>query len=390
MKNKLFLVFLPVIIGFLVSCEEDKPSISLNKSVLSLSVGIEEILVATVSPSDAVDKSVVWSSDRPEIATVDNNGKVTAVALGDVTIAVATADGKKKATCAVTVEFVAWTDVPAGTFRMGYLATAPGEWDEDVNFDEGTRHQVTLSKGFKMSRNEITNAQYCAFLNDNGIGRNGIWSGAKVYRTETLIYDSSDNRSEWGIAWDEVGDAWVPLAGKEHFPVIYVTWFGAKEFAAWLGGDLPTEAQWERACRADRGTMPFGIGSGKMLDGAMANIYGRYICDTGEGEKDLGEGMGIYLRGTCAVGNYQSNSYGLYDMHGNVFEWCNDWYDTNYGSANATDAATDPTGPETGSFRIVRGGCWGSGAWDCHAANRYSFSPYDAYDHIGFRVVLQP
>lgn len=390
--KKLFSILTLGVIVVLTSCEKDESSlgvtgVSVNKNSLTMAIGENETLVATVSPGNALNKAVRWNSSKPSIATVDENGKVTAVDLGEATITVTTADSNKTVTCAVMVELIAFVDIPAGSFRMGHLLTAPDEaaWE----WDDGTQHQVALTKDFKISKHEVTNRQFCVFLNTNKIGNNGIWNDAKTYNTETLIYNSStEGYNAWGVKWDSTNNNWTPVPDKENFPVLYVTWFGAKEFATWTGGDLPTEAQWEYACRGDRDTMPFGIGTGKVLDGKTANIFGRYIYDLENGgEKDLGEGMGIYLKATCAVGKYQSNSYGLYDMHGNISEWCNDWYATNYGSTNATDAAVDPTGPVTGSKRVARGGCWGSDAWGCHSASRYYFSPSDAYNEIGFRVV---
>jgi len=137
--------------------------------------------------------------------------------------------------------------IPAGTFTMGSPVDEVGR---DVN---ETEHQVTLST-YRMSKYEITNAQYATFLNAKSIGSNGIWAGAKVYKIQTLIYANSS----MGLTYS--GTQWVSVAGYENAPVINVTWYGATEFANYVGGGLPTEAQWEYACRAGT-TTPFNTGA---------------------------------------------------------------------------------------------------------------------------------
>jgi len=266
---------------------------------------------------------------------------------------------------------IAVASIPAGTFMMGSPAT------EVHRLYVETQHEVTLS-AFRMSKYEITNAQYAAFLNAKGIGSDGIWASAPVYKTQRLIFDSKTTLSgsyDWGLHY--TNSKWVPVAGYENAPVIWVTWYGAAEFATYAGGALPTEAQWEYACRAGT-TSPFNTGN--TLTSLQANYdwewgYPYNYTDT------------TYPRKTQTVGTYPANAWGLYDMHGNVCEWCNDWYGT-YPST----AQTNPTGAATGSDRVVRGGGWGDFARYCRSADRNYRDPYfDIYfNSVGFRVVFVP
>jgi formylglycine-generating enzyme required for sulfatase activity len=169
----------------------------------------------------------------------------------------------------------------------------------------------------------------------------------------------------------------------DQLPVETVSWDQAVEFCKRLSEmpeekkagrkyRLPTEAEWEYACRAGT-TTPFHFGS--QLNGRQAN------CD---GTKPYGtETKGPYLEKTSPVGTYPANAWGLYDMHGNVFEWCSDW-NVNYSSGSVTD----PSGPATGSRRVFRGGGWGLGANDCRSAHRDVFAPWDRDQILGFRVAL--
>ena len=154
-------------------------------------------------------------------------------------------------------------------------------------------------------------------------------------------------------------------------PVECVSWNDCQEFCkkAGLGLRLPTEAEWEYACRAGTQTAYFW---GNALNGDKANCHGNYPCGTTT--------KGRYLQKTTPVGSYAPNAWGLYDMHGNVLEWCADWYES-YPSG----AVTDPPGPAAGGSRVLRGGGWYGDARYCRSALRDYDDPADGVNYLGFR-----
>lgn len=224
---------------------------------------------------------------------------------------------------------IEWVSIPAGTFTMG----SP-ESEVDRSSDE-IQHKVTLS-AFKMSKYAVTFEQYDLFC--EAAGR------------------SKPSDEGWG-------------RGKR--PVINVSWHDAAAFADWMGCRLPTEAEWEYACRAGT-TTPFNTGNN--LTSNQANYNGNYPYNN--------NAKGIYRGKTMPIGSFTSNAWGLYDMHGNVWEWCSDWYG-NY--PNTTQ--TNPKGPASGSYRVLRGSSWYLDANYCRSAFRGHSSPGDRDSYIGFRLV---
>jgi formylglycine-generating enzyme required for sulfatase activity len=179
------------------------------------------------------------------------------------------------------------------------------------------------------------------------------------------------------------------VEGKDtsQFPVENVSWNDAVEFCKKLS-ELPeekrsgrvyrlaTEAEWEYACRGGASSSkPFHFGD--SLSSTQANFDGNYPYG--------GAGKGPYLKRTTRVGSYQANTFGLYDMHGNVWEWCADWYDENY---YKDSPRKDPTGPATGTSRVLRGGSWDGNGSNCRSAYRLNDGPGRRGSDIGFRVVL--
>jgi formylglycine-generating enzyme required for sulfatase activity len=282
--------------------------------------------------------------------------------------------------------------IPAGTFSMGSPETEPNRY----SYGE-TQHTVTLTQDYYMSKYEITNDQYAVFLNARGI--EGVYDGGSVrkaiYEGKALFYQVSDR----GVYWDTENARWIVRdALYKNHPVINVTWYGADEYARWAGGSLPTEAQWEYACRAGT-TTPFGTGDGTSLYADRANFNGGYpyALPGGSIYGYLGyEPPHTYLGTTAPVGSYPPNAWGLYDMHGNAAEWCSDWF-ASYGSGGVSD---DPAGPAFGSYRVVRGGGYASYAAHSRSATRDGYTPmsyysyYDYYNNyyyhysLGFRVVF--
>jgi formylglycine-generating enzyme required for sulfatase activity len=164
----------------------------------------------------------------------------------------------------------------------------------------------------------------------------------------------------------------------ENCPVEFVNWNEAQEFVTKLSQlanktyTLPTEAQWEYACRAGTKT---AFSTGSCLDANQANYDGNSaytdVCP-----------KGAYKQKTTPVGSYKPNAWGLSDMHGNVHEWCSDWY-----GPYPKEDQKDPVGPATGTFRIVRGGNWDIAAKHCRSASRNYFTPEYRGRNVGFRIV---
>ena len=255
--------------------------------------------------------------------------------------------------------------IPAGTFIMGSPST-------EVNrVANETQHPVTLT-AFSLCKYEISNTQYASFLNDKDIESNGLCATG-AYPTEVLIYPST-GQYDYGLHYN--GSQWVPAAGYENAPVMRVTWYGAVEFATYMGGMLPTEAQWEYACRAGS-TTPFNTGN--CLTNSQANYYWAMPYNT------CSNTVTAPLNFPQQVGIYGPNAYGLYDMHGNVGEWCSDLI----GDYTTTDQI-NPTGAASGSSCVVRGGSWFNNAHLCRSAFRFSSYQKGHAVYIGFRVVFVP
>ncbi|MBN1294467.1 MAG: SUMF1/EgtB/PvdO family nonheme iron enzyme [Candidatus Latescibacteria bacterium] len=265
-------------------------------------------------------------------------------------------------------QVITFTPIPAGTFLMGT--------DTVSSTYEKPAHTVTIS-AFEMSMNEITNSQYAEFLNSvrqsglvsvthNSVvttvsGSSGDFSGKEYINLSSMPPLNEDNKSH--ILYSD--DTFSVESEKENWPVVYVTWYGAKAFAQYYGYDLPTESEWEYAARSGNQYM-YGTANGSLNTG-----------NTNYHDSD-------YLH-PIDVGSYAANSFGIHDMSGNVSEWCNDWWGI-YPNENLTD----PTGPGTGEMRVYRGGNFGVFADGCRSAARMNNYPHGYSAYCGFRVVLRP
>ena len=243
--------------------------------------------------------------------------------------------------------------VKAGKFTMGSPENELGRYDDEV------QHEVTLTKDFYIGVFETTQKQYELIK-----GSNPAYNG-DARPVECVSYNmirGSDKGSGWPANSDVDSDSFLGV-------------LRAKTNQAF---DLPTEAQWEYACRAgtttalNNGTNLIGV-----YDDVNMNKLGRYRYNYTDGKGGYSE----YAHTT--VGSYLPNAWGLYDMHGNVFEWCLDWWENWNG-----DPATDPKGNTEGSYRLIRGGNYSINAAGCRSANRYYYAPSDGIGSIGFRVAL--
>ena len=241
--------------------------------------------------------------------------------------------------------------VEGGTFMMG----ATAEQGSDAYDYEKPAHKVTLSS-YHISKCEITQAQWKAVM--------GVWP-----------YES-----EWGMRSEYKGDS---------LPIMCVTWFEAVEFCVKLSNKtgkkyaLPTEAQWEFAARG--GTKSKGY---KYSGSNMVSEVAWYLKNSGS-SPDPDPNTGSY-EGLCphAVGTKAPNELGIYDMSGNVWEWCADW-----GGKYSSADVTNPEGPTSGEVRVVRGGTFASDAMECRVSDRTDFDCFDpaaVLYELGFRVVCIP
>ncbi len=234
--------------------------------------------------------------------------------------------------------------IPPGEFMMGSRDTveevARKSGGKNTYFThEHPQHRGKIITGFFMGSTEVTQGQYREIMGQN-----------------PSHFKGEDNPVET-VSWNDAVRFCKKLSEKE-----------GKTYR------LPTEAEWEYACRAGT-TTPFY--TGETISTNQANYNGDFAY--GNGTK------GVYRKRTIAVGSFPPNNFGLYDMQGNVWEWCQDWYGKGYYETSPT---TDPQGPSAGVYRLLRGGSWSICPWNCRSASRYWNVPFTRNDSFGFRLLL--
>jgi formylglycine-generating enzyme required for sulfatase activity len=238
--------------------------------------------------------------------------------------------------------------IPAGTMTMGENAPLG---------DDAPEHEVYVD-AFHMDSHEVTNRQYRRFLDD--VSRSNDHS--RCYPGEPR------NKDHTPAYWTDA------RYNGDDLPVVGVDWFDAYAYARWAGKELPTEAQWERAVR-------HGLAGGdpRSADDANRSIGG---WENAALSRDLGNAIEKLPGGTKPVGSYKADAAGLFDMRGNVEEWCRDWYDPDYSRQSPRN---NPDGPQRGTFKASRGNSWHHGAG--RPAQRYFHDPTDRLTYLGFRCV---
>jgi len=238
-------------------------------------------------------------------------------------------DPPKHYTNSLGMKFV-W--IPPGSFMMG----SPKE--EKLRHEEETQHKVTLTKGFYMGVDTVTQEQWQQVMGNNP----SHFKGEK-----NLPVDA--------ISWNDCQQFIKKLREKDKDEKAY---------------RLPTEAEWEYACRAGT-TTPFHFG--ETISTEQANYFGEGVY--GNGKK------GVNRQKTTPVGTFPANAWGLHDMHGNLRQWCQDWY-----GGYPNNDVTDPQGPEKGQFRVLRGGCWLNNPQFCRSAHRVGHVPGNRGSDYGLRL----
>jgi formylglycine-generating enzyme len=284
--------------------------------------------------------------------------------------------------------------IPAGEFMMGstesaedtvaFFSKTSGDNSLKADYfkDERPQHRVRITKPFYLGIYHVTRGQFRQFVADTGYktdAEKGGKPGAYGWDPDKQKFGFNEKYS-WRNAGFEQTDA---------HPVVNVSWKDAAEFCKWLSKKesktyrLPTEAEWEYACRAGTTTRYYSGDDPETLAtvGNVADAAAKaqfpdftYTIKANDG----------YVF-TAPVGKFKPNAFGLYDMHGNVWEWCQDLYADGYYAKSPTD---DPTGPATEYHHVIRGGSWRSPARFCRAAARNMDDPGPRCDALGFRVAL--
>jgi len=258
--------------------------------------------------------------------------------------------------------------------------------------DEAPRHEVRITRSFYMGQHEVTVDQFRRFIERSGYVPESIADGTGGYGYNPAYDSSSSVRGERfegrdpRYSWRDPG---FPQGGDH--PVVNVTWNDASAMAAWLSRQegviyrLPTEAEWEYACRAGTSTRyntgddPLSLlGSAALLDLDTAERWPRRLPFALQGH----DGFAF----TAPVGSFAPNAFGLFDMHGNVWEWVADWYGEHYYEQSPRN---DPAGPAEGTLHVRRGGSWASSSLYVRSSYRNWNTAQTRYTLVGMRLVRE-
>ena len=275
-----------------------------------------------------------------------------------------------------------WRTVPAGTFQMGTDDAAGYPAD-----GEGPQHDVQLEE-FTLAAHAVTNAQFAAFATATAYRTTAENEGSSFVFGGLLPDDFPETQGVAAAPWWRLVDGadWSHPEGPQSdvdargdHPVVHVSWYDATAYCAWSGTRLPTEAEWERGARGGREGAHFPWGDEREPAGVhRMNVFQGVFPG-----QDTGADGWV---GTCPVGAFPPNDFGLYEMTGNVWEWCADWYAADYYRGTSRHS---PSGPETGAGRVTRGGsylCHDSYCWRYRVDSRSSSTPSSSTGNVGFRA----
>ena len=273
-------------------------------------------------------------------------------------------------------------EIPAGQFQRGSVAGLDIERPIDT---------ITLTKPFMIGATEVTNTEFCDFLNQSGVDATGKMMTNRNGMQQLLCASDTARQGRFNQGMVYADGQWKPVDGFGYYPAIYISWYGADEYCRWKGGRLPTEAEWEYAAGGARFTPDKYAGTNDF------SKLGEYAWFN---ENSSGQSR--------PVGTKKPNELGLYDMMGNVNEWCYDWFGENYYQLSFNNGwLTDPAGPDSatvvytkldyypyvnGARKVFRGGSYvepqTSGTEGTQrVAYRGHMLPYIMWNSYGFRLV---
>ena len=309
-------------------------------------------MTATLSFGEHEVKAARDGKETSKKITVAQNGGTTSVQLSFSKNKTFTVNG-------VTFEMIA---VKGGTFTMGGTT----EQGSDAGSDEKPTHRVTLSD-YYIGKFEVTVGLFRTFINETN------------YRTDadkegwSYVWTGSSWEKKNGVNWKCDANGKVRSSSEDNHPVIHVSWNDAEAFCEWLARKtsqtfrLPTEAEWEYAARGGNKSNGYKYSGSNSIDNVA--WYTKTTNDSG----------------TKPVGTKSPNELGIYDMSGNVWEWCQDWY-----GKYSSSSQSNPTGSSSGSNRVLRGGSWNYYAGNCRVSFRIGSYPDRRNSYLGFRLVLVP
>ncbi|TXI42322.1 MAG: serine/threonine protein kinase [Nitrosomonas sp.] len=291
--------------------------------------------VATVYPSEGLQPSLRGSGPRIERPEIDMHPERAF----QIDTAVKVYHPQPKQISEAEPILTEMVIIPAGTYWQG---------SSDGKRDEMPRHRVTL-RSYGIDAQPVTNEQFVRFLS--------VMGGEKdaYHRDLIRLRDSRIKRAGGRLNIE---------SGYHKHPVVGVTWYGAAAYAKWVGRRLPTEAEWEIAANGAGAEWPYP--TGENIDKSLANYFSA---------------------DTTPVGAHPANALGLYDLAGNIYEWCYDWYDYNY-YEKALQEPDNPEGPAQGVYRVLRGGCWKSLKEDLRCSRRHRNNPGTVNSTYGFRCAI--